>query len=239
VEHIDLLEDVALAVFVASTTVATLDVRWRSGRGRRSPSSESAVPTGTEAGAGGSDQAEAGRGELTRESTATWLRRLANEQARWIRHGTPASVVVLCASRAPGALGRRSTIEIGRSIAIANDIADRSRASDTVRVTDDGMIRILLVETGEEGTRSYVDRMSTVFAASPAIGDQNVVSAWASVHATRDLATADRLAVARLRGASGGWLRSLAVRRGSDGADGGSTFSPGRGASEPRDDPLN
>jgi hypothetical protein len=101
------------------------------------------------------------------------------------------------------------------------------------------MIRILLVETGEEGARAYVDRLSTVLMASPDIGDRNIVTAWASVHATRDLATADRLAVARLRGASGGWLRSLAVRRGRDGAAGRPVLSAERAPSEPRDDSLN
>jgi hypothetical protein len=112
-----------------------------------------------------------------------------------------------------GPLGRRVAPELRRTVGVAEAIAARSRASDIVRVTDDGIIRILLVETPENGAHVFVDRISEALAAEPSADGQDVVAAWASIAPSRDLAAADRLAVARLRGATSGWLRSLAVRR--------------------------
>ena len=212
-EHIDLFEDVALAVLVASTTVATLDVRWRSGRGMRRWSK--AAPVTNRLGNAGPDPTDAtdhAGQDARRESIAAWVRRLVSEQARCIRHNAPATVAALRVGTPLGALRRRSPVEIHRNVEIATALAASSRASDVVRVTDDGIIRILLVETSEDGARAYVDRISTTLATNGDVRGQDVVAAWASIRPTRDLQTADRLAVARLRGASGGWLRSLAVR---------------------------
>jgi hypothetical protein len=222
VEHIDLFEDVALAVLVASTTVATLDVSWRSGRGARWWAKVASARDASSNGRAGSDALDTNGQDARREPVAVWIRRLVSEQARCVRHNAPATVAALRVGTPVGALRRRSTEEIRRNLEIATDLAARSRASDVIRVTDDGIIRILLIETPEDGARSYVDRISSALAANGDVAGKDVVAAWASIRPTRDLQTADRLAVARLRGASGGWLRSLAVRHGTDGEGEGS-----------------
>ena len=239
-EHIDLFEDVALAVLVASTTVATLDVRWRSGRGVRRWAK--AGPVADRLGSDRPDPAEAtdhAGQDARRELIAAWVRRLVSEQARCIRHNAPATVAAVRVGMPLGALRRRSPVEIHRNVEIATALAASSRASDVVRVTDDGIIRILLVETSEDGARAYVDRISSTLAANVDVGGQDVVAAWASIRPTRDLQTADRLAVARLRGASGGWLRSLAVRHAAEAEREGVDLHGSEKPREPRGGALN
>jgi hypothetical protein len=239
VESIDLLEDVAIAVLVASTAVATLDFRWRSRRRNDGGLRQGSIAKGGfETHSGPDHGLESIRAEAVRESMATWVRRLATEQARWVRHKTPASVVVVRVGDPQGALGRRASTEMSRNIEIARHLAGRSRASDTVRVTDDGMIRVLLTATTEDGAHSYADRISKALPSGHPIGEGSVVAAWASVRPTRDLPTADRLAVARLRGASGGWLRSLAVRRGNDTATARPPSPASAGSGGPGERPL-
>ena len=214
VEHNDLLEDVILAALVASTTVVTLYVGWRAGRAARkrervrgadgAPSVEPA-PIGDEP-------------AFRRESMVAWSRRLAGEQARSARHGSPASVVALRFGHARGPLSRRSEDELRRATAGADLLVERTRASDVVHVTGDGVIRVLLVDATDDGAHRFVDRVSDLLRADPSSGGREVVATWASIAPSRDLFAADRLAAARLRGAAGGWLRSLAVHRAGDDA---------------------
>jgi hypothetical protein len=207
VEHKDLFEDVLLAIVVATATVATLFVGWEAGRARRrsrdrdQPAGDPVPEAGGPVGPG-----------FRREPIGSWTRRLAAEQARAARHGGSATVVVMDHGTTHGALGRRVTPELSRIVGVADVVARQTRASDYVRVTDDGIIRILLVETNEAGAQVFVDRISARLAAD-ADTSQDLVTAWASVPSGRDLSAADRLAVARLRGATSGWLRSRSVRR--------------------------
>lgn len=211
-EHNDVLEDALLAVLVATTTVVTLYVGWRAGGAARRPGGGPRqrrldAPAAETAAVAAEDDPR------RREPLGTWTRRLVSEQARSARNGAPATVVALRLGEDRGPLGRRVESELRRTVGIADSIAARCRASDVVRVTDDGIIRILLVETPEDGAQSFVDRISPGLAGEPGAGGREVVAAWASIAASRHLPAADRLAIARLRGATGGWLRSLAVRR--------------------------
>jgi hypothetical protein len=217
VEHSDLAEDVWLAVLVATTTIATLYVGWyvgwRAGRGPRQRATD---------GSGRADPAdpdrlqEAGPG---RESIGAWSQRLVAEQARSTRHGGRSTVVALRIGTPSGPLRRRALPDVTRSVEMARFVAGQSRASDVVRATSDGLIRILLVETTEDGARAYIDRLSGGLATDRDTDGPEIVAAWASMAPSRDLSAANRLAVARLRGATSGWLRSLAVHRTDPGAE--------------------
>ena len=93
----------------------------------------------------------------------------------------------------------------------------------------------MLIELTESGASRFVDRISAELADAPGVDGKDIVAAWAAMAPGRDLRAADRLAVARLRGATSGWLRSLAVHRTADltpdGADLGGG-SPDRRVSE-------
>ena len=212
-EHNDLLEDVILTALVASTTVVTLYVGWRAGRAARKRERVRRVDA-----APGESPSESDASAFRREPMIAWSRRLAGEQARRARHGSPASVVALRFGHARGPLARRSEDELRRASAGADFLIERTRASDVVHLTGDGVIRVLLVDATDEGAQRFVDRVSVLLRADPSCGGRGVVATWASIAPTRDLFAADRLAVARLRGAAGGWLRSLAVHRAGDDA---------------------
>ncbi len=213
-EHNDLLEDVILAVLVASTTVGTLYIGWRAGRAalRR-------VDPARHAGDGDTDaDGTVAERDGRREPFTAWRRRLVSEQARSVRHGAPATVIALRLGGTRGPLGRRVQEERRRTANLADGVARRSRASDVIRVTQDGIIRILLVETTEQAAYAYMDRISEALRTEGWTERGDVIAAWASMAPSRDLAAADRLALARLRGATSGWLRSLAVHRTDSGA---------------------
>jgi len=234
VNHVDLLEDVVLGMVVAWTTVAALYVGWRAGRLpiRRLPFDNGGDTPGRDVVEPDNDAHAVGV-----VPAADWSRRLSVEHARSARHGSSATVVAIRTGQ-PGRRDRQrgeSATDVGAVATVA--LARRSRASDTVCLTHDGTIRILLIETTEAGARRFVDRITPELAAEPDAGG-DIVAAWAAIAPGRDLRAADRLADARLRGATSGWLRSLAVRRttavtlegaGLDGPDldGGSTDPSG------------
>jgi hypothetical protein len=197
VEHSDLLEDVLIAFVVVTTTLTALYV------GRRSTTVQRGRPEGDHH----SDAAHDERRPQTSVDAAaggpatTWNRRLVSEHARLMRHGGTATVVALRVGSQRGPLARRSPPNLARNIATARAIARQSRASDILEVTPDGYIRILLVETTEDGARAYVDRLSSGVPAEHETGSRAIVAAWASMVPSRDLPAADRLAAARLRGA--------------------------------------
>lgn len=212
--HTDLLEDVILAVIVASTTVATLYFGWKAGRRAiGTPGADndrgrepSVIPLEDE-------------GRTRTGMIGDWQRRISAEQARHVRRGAPATVVAMRLGPSRGPLARRSGPEVSRTAAAAERVANTSRASDVVCVTDGGTIRILLVDTIEDGARPYVDRMSRNLRDERDDQSSSVLAGWASIASSRDLAAADRLAVARLRGAAAGRLRSLAIHRTTDSGD--------------------
>ncbi len=208
-EHKDLLEDLILAVLVASTTVGTLYVGWRAGRAARRRMDPDRPAAEREP----DFEALVSDGEGRREPFVAWRRRLTAEGARSARHGSPATVVALRVGPSRGPLGRRLVQNRRRTAGVTEGVARRSRASDVIRVTDDGTVRILLVETTEEAAHVYVDRVSEAIRTEGWVERGDLVAAWAAIAPGRDLAAADRLAVARLRGATNGWLRSLAVHR--------------------------
>jgi hypothetical protein len=205
VNHVDLVEDVVLGLVVAWTTVAALYVGWRTGRvmRRRTP--------GWDPG-GAIEASDAGSPDAGAVSVGEWNRRLAAEQARSVRHGTPATIVAIRAdsTTGPRAAPESATKEARRRP--AEMVGRWLRTSDAVYVTGDGTVRILLVEATEVDARRFVARISSELGAADA-GTPGMVAAWAAIAPGRDLRAAERLAVARLRGATSGWLRSLAVHR--------------------------
>ena len=144
---------------------------------------------------------------------AAWCDRLRAEQARLQRYGGAATVVAMHLGGPNGALARRTVRRRARVAVLARRMEAAVRATDVVRVGNDGTVRILLTETDEEGGRACAGRLAQI---PPAWGVDvggapRLTAAWAETRSGRDLWAANRLAVARLRGASAGWLRSGAV----------------------------
>lgn len=206
----DLLEDVVLALVVAWMTVAALYVGWRTGRAPRRR-----LPGGARDGRSAVDALEARHdaGAGLPAGQNDWERRLEAEETRCTRYGSPAAVVAIRLGQRHESRGPRTTPAVPASSGAAAALARHARASDVVSITEDGTIRTLLVETTDAGARRFVDRISGDLATAPDMGGIDIVCAWAATAPDRDLRAADRLAAARLRGATSGWLRSLAVRR--------------------------
>ena len=147
-------------------------------------------------------------------SEAAWLRRLAAEQARCERHGRAATVVAMHLGGPSGALARRSAPRVRQHLRLAERLASESRATDVVRAGSDGIIQVLLAETDEDGARAFARRVADhlpIWGAELG-AETSLTAAWADTRVGRDLRSAHRLALARLRGASAGWLRSSAAR---------------------------
>jgi hypothetical protein len=158
------------------------------------------------------------RQDRTASSDAVWLRRLAAEQARCERHGRMATVVAMHLGGPTGALGRRSAWRVRQHARLAERLVGASRATDVVRAGSDGIIQVLLAETDEDGARAFARRVADLL---PTWGaelqaETSLTAAWADARVGRDLRSAHRLALARLRGASAGWLRSSAARTAPD-----------------------
>jgi hypothetical protein len=204
VSHVDLLEDVVLAMVVAWTTIAALYAGWRAGLTRRRSTVAKAD--------GNFFPTERRVDVLGPVPFDDWTQRLTAEQARCARHGSSATVVALRVDERRGAAGQGHDRSVQDPAATATALTRRTRASDTICVRRDGSIRVLLVETTEIGARRFVDRISAELSTESQVSG-NIVAAWAAVAPGRNLRAAERLAVARLRGAASGWLRSLAVHR--------------------------
>ncbi len=205
--HLDLLEDVILGMVVALTTVAALYAGWRAGIARRRP------PIARDDGIQ-RDGLRAGREAAAHSPMGSddWSQRLAAEQARCARHGSTATVVAIRVDEPRGADGRDGGAGVEAATGTVAAMTRRARASDSICVASDGTIRVLLVETSEVDARRFVDRISAELSIEPNARG-NIVAAWAAIAPGRNLRAAERLAVARLRGAASGWLRSLAVHR--------------------------
>jgi hypothetical protein len=99
--------------------------------------------------------------------------------------------------------------------AVARNVRACARDSDLVQDDDHGSYRVLLVETDEDRARWYVDRVSRPLL--PSLADPHaevrLTVGWAGTSSEPDLQATDRLAQARLDGASAGWIRSSAAWR--------------------------
>ena len=147
---------------------------------------------------------------------AAWSDRLRAECARTRRYGRPAAVVAL---RIDGldalSVEAGPTVSAWLSGAVARSVRAAARESDVVQADGHASIRVLLVETDEEGARVYVDRVSRplMFALKDPRAEIRLSAGWAGTSSDADLEEADRLARARLAGISAGWIRSVATWR--------------------------
>ena len=93
----------------------------------------------------------------------------------------------------------------------------RGVASDAVLVHDDdrGRFRVLLADADEDSARAYVDLVSRPLARwlEDPRSSVRLTAGWAATSGHRDLEATDRLAEARLVGASAGWIRSASTWR--------------------------
>ena len=156
--------------------------------------------------------------EVEQGSPADWSGRIEAEADRALRYGRPASVIAMrIDAQAPLAPDDRPDTdehlrdEYLRRVA-THTIRESVRLSDLVQ-DDDDAIRALLVETDAAGASRFVERVSQLLVPEldrPQTGIR-LVAGWASTTGQTDLLAADRLAQARLEGASAGWIRSAAV----------------------------
>ncbi len=160
------------------------------------------------------DPADPAGSNVVAMTEGVWLRRLAAEQARCERHGRVATVVAMHLGGPTGALSRRSAWRIREQVRLAERLAAAARATDVVRAGSDGIVQVLLAETDEVGARAFARRVADLLPTwgSELGAETSLTAAWADARDGRDLRSAHRLALARLRGASAGWLRSSAVR---------------------------
>jgi hypothetical protein len=201
---IQMLVLVALAGLAAHATV-----RWRSG-----------MPPGHHGFLVARNQPSGRVGADNVTSTeAAWFVRLRVEQRRHQRHGRTATIVAMHLGGPTGALGRRAARRRAQDVWRARRIETALRSTDIVRAGSDGIVRILLTETDEEGgdacVRRLAERLPGWAAEVGAAG--HLSAAWAATRTGRDLWAANRLAIARLRGVQAGWLRSGSVHLDGDG----------------------
>lgn len=175
--------------------------RWRKGR-----------RAATEPGIPSSDVAES---RATASGREAWIDRIREEASRCFRYEHPAAVVVFRL----GVFDRlvaTGSFDGGRLCrAVVASLRRSARATDVVFGDGSGVFHVLLLEAEETGARAYVDRLTQVLRPWIEIVDTEVrlTAAWAGTSELADLATAHRLAEARLVGAEEGWLRSAFVCR--------------------------
>jgi hypothetical protein len=155
-------------------------------------------------------------GDTVTSTEAAWFVRLRIEQRRHQRYGRTATIVAMHLGGPTGALGRRAARRRTQDVWRARRIESALRSTDIVRAGSDGIVRILLAETDEAGGDACVHRLAERL---PGWGAEvgattGLTAAWAATRIGRDLCAANRLAIARLRGAQAGWLRSGAVHLG-------------------------
>jgi hypothetical protein len=150
---------------------------------------------------------------------AAWFLRVRAEQARHQRYGRTATAVAIHLGGPKGALARRAARRRAQDLLLARRIEGALRSTDLVRAGNDGIVRVLLTETDENGGGACIRRLAEhVPAWGAEVGIASRLTAgWATTQTGRDLWAANRLAVARLRGIQAGWLRSGAVHRDGDG----------------------
>ena len=158
-------------------------------------------------------------GDTITSTEAAWFVRLRVEQRRHQRHGRTATIVAMHLGGPTGALARRAARRRSQDVWRARRIEGALRSTDIVRAGSDGIVRILLTETDESGGDACVHRLAKHL---PSWGAEvgattSITAAWAATRTGRDLCAANRLAIARLRGAQAGWLRSGAVHLDGDG----------------------
>ena len=201
---IQILVLVALAGLAAHATV-----RWRSGM------------AGGRQGLLGAWNQPSGRigGDNVTSTEAAWFLRLRVEQRRHQRYGRTATIVAMHLGGPTGALGRRAARRRAQDIWRARRIEAALRSTDIVRAGSDGIVRILLTETDEEGGDACVRRLADRLPgwAAEVGAAAHLSAAWAATRTGRDLWAANRLAIARLRGVQAGWLRSGSVHLDGDG----------------------
>ena len=145
-----------------------------------------------------------------------WSDRIRAESARTRRYGRPAAVVAL---RLDGldALSAEAgpSVSAWLSGAVVRNVRAAARESDVVQSDGHAAIRVLLVETDEEGARIYVERVSRplMYALKDPRAEIRLSAGWAGTSSESDLDASDRLAHARLDGTSAGWIRSVATWR--------------------------
>ena len=160
-----------------------------------------------------------GGGNSVTSTEAAWFIRLGVEQRRHQRYGRTATIVAMHLGGATGALGRRAARRRAQDVWRAGRIEAALRSTDIVRAGSDGIVRILLTETDEDGGDACVRRLADRL---PGWGEEvgaasQLAAAWAATRTGRDLWAANRLAIARLRGVQAGWLRSGSVHVDGDG----------------------
>ena len=107
--------------------------------------------------------------------------------------------------------------EVGGRIrrAAAASIGGVSPGAILVDENDSGMFRVLLADADENSARTYITLVTRPLArwledpGSPI----RLTAGWAATSPHRDLGATDRLAEARLAGASAGWIRSASTWR--------------------------
>jgi hypothetical protein len=153
-----------------------------------------------------------GPGRRQSEAPVAWAHRIRAESARRQEDGWTAAVVAI---RIDGLDGVAPDVRNRIDRAAAASV--RAVAPNPVLVHDDdrGTFRVLLLETDERGARAYVDEVTRPLGRW--LDDPGrpvrLTAAWAATSAERDLLATERLAEARLVGASAGWIRSAATWR--------------------------
>lgn len=233
----ELFELLALALLNAAVIALALWVRLSSagqrGRSRYLPSSPwsgvfrrpAALGSGARAGAAtaapapivpASDGHALPIRDETWPATATteWASRIRAETIRCHRSGRRASIVYL---RLEGLGALTGTAGAVAGSWLCRIVGAYLRASghekDLVQDDHGGTFRVLLVDTNEEGARAYVESVSKLL--TPRLDDPRaeirLIAGWAGSGAEADLEATQRLAQARLSGASEGWIRSTAA----------------------------
>lgn len=147
-------------------------------------------------------------------ATTDWAARLRTETIRCHRSGRRASVVYL---RLEGLDVLSGTAGAVAGAWLCRIVGAYLRASghekDLIQDDHEGSFRVLLVDTNEEGARAYVESVSRLL--TPRLEDPRaeirLIAGWAGSGAEADLEATQRLAQARLAGASEGWIRSAAA----------------------------
>lgn len=158
-------------------------------------------------------------GRWGRKDTDEWSDRIRTETTRSRRSGRPAAVVVLrldgMGALAAGA-GPAAADWLRRLLTAS--VRSCAHVSDLVQDDDRGSYRVLLVDTDDDRAGSYVELVARPLA--PWLDDPQaavrLTAGWAGTCSEPDLETSDRLAHARLAGASAGWIRSAATWRSDD-----------------------
>jgi len=156
------------------------------------------------------------RGQWSAAAITDWSDRIRTETARCQRYGRPAAIVAM---RLDGleAIVSEAGSAVGAWLCrvSARTVQELARDSDLVQSDGLGSFRALLVETDETGARTYVERSSRLLVPWPddPRAAVRLIAGWAGTCGQPDLGAADRLAQARLEGASGGWIQSVAVWR--------------------------